>query len=39
MPPADRGGSTSVRGRIRIPHSSDGLQPIACGAAGLGAVA
>ena len=26
MPPADRGGSTSVRGRIRSPHSSGGLQ-------------
>ena len=25
MPPADRGGSTSVRGRIRSPHSSGGL--------------
>ena len=23
--PADRGGSTSVRGRIRSPHSSGGL--------------
>jgi len=37
MPPADRGRSTSVRGRIRSPHSSNGLQPIACGEAGLGA--
>jgi len=34
---ADRGGSTSVRGRIRSPHSSGGLQG-SCGAAGLGAV-
>ena len=25
MPPADRGGSTSVRGLIRSPHSSSGL--------------
>ena len=33
---ADRGGSTSVRGRIRSPHSSGGLQG-SCGAAGLGA--
>jgi len=34
--PADRGGSTSVRGQIRSPHSSGGLQG-SCGAAGLGA--
>ena len=38
MPPADRGGSTSVRGQIHSPHSSGGLQgccaaPIACGLA------
>jgi len=32
---ADRGGSTSMRGRIRSPHSSGGLQG-SCGAAGLG---
>ena len=25
MPPADRTGSTSVRGRIRSPHSTGGL--------------
>ena len=37
MPPADRGGSTFVRGRIRSPHSSDGLQG-SCGAAGVGAL-
>jgi len=36
MPPAGRGGSTSVRGRIRSPHSSDGPQG-SCGAADLGA--
>jgi len=34
---ADRGGSTSVRGRIRSPHSSGGLQG-SCVARGLGAV-
>jgi len=34
--PADRGRSTSVRGRIRSPHTSGGLQG-SCGAAGLGA--
>jgi len=37
MPPADHGGSTSVRGEIRSLHSSVGLQG-SCGAAGLGAV-
>jgi len=36
--PADHGGSTSVRGQIRIPHSSGGLQG-SCDAAGLGAAA
>jgi len=34
-PHADRGGSTSVRGRIRSPHSSGGLQA-SCSTAGLG---
>jgi len=34
--PADRGGSTSVCGRIRSPHSSGGLQG-SCGTTVLGA--
>jgi len=37
MPAADRGGSTSVRGRIRCPHSSGDLQG-SCDAADLGQV-
>jgi len=36
MPPADRGESTPVHGRICGPHSSGGLQS-SYGTAGLGA--